>query len=50
MNLKRNLGTNVSMLFLLGLTIIAVTVWHVANGALDKLNNNTNEAEIHSLL
>lgn len=33
MDLKKNLGTNISMLFLLGLTTIVATVFHFANGA-----------------
>jgi len=50
MNLNKNLGTNISMLFLLGLTIIATGIYYVANGAKEKIENNLNIAEINSLL
>ncbi len=38
------------MLFLLGLTIIAATVYYVANGAMEKIENIRNNSEINSLL
>ena len=39
MDLNRKFSTNVSMLFLLGLTIIAATIYYVATGAIEKLDN-----------
>lgn len=50
MNLKTSLGTNISMLFLLGLTLIVAVVWHVASGGTDKIQNKTRTAEIVDLL
>ncbi|MDO8492257.1 MAG: hypothetical protein Q7S34_01270 [bacterium] len=45
MDLNKNLGTNVSILFLLGLTIVSATVYYVANGARDKIENDVNRVE-----
>ncbi len=50
MTWNKNLGVNVSMFFLLALTILVVTVYHVANGALEKLNSDNSSAEINAFL
>lgn len=38
------------MLFLLGLTIIAAGVYYVTNGAIEKIETGSNNAEINSLM
>ncbi|MBU6389960.1 hypothetical protein KGQ31_00225 [Patescibacteria group bacterium] len=41
MYFKRNLGPTISAVFLLGLTVLAATVFYVANAAEQKLGINT---------
>lgn len=50
MDLRKNLGVNVSLFFLLALTIIAASVYYVANAALNKIDDNPTGLEIKSLL
>ena len=50
MDFHRNLGTNVSMIFLLALTIIAAGIFYIARGAEEKIQSDTNTALIQSLL
>jgi hypothetical protein len=42
MNMNHSLGPNVSAMFLLGLTIISVGVFYLANGAREEIIQNQN--------
>ncbi|MES2087509.1 MAG: hypothetical protein V4467_00795 [Patescibacteria group bacterium] len=50
MNLHQSLGKNLSLFFLLAITIIAAAIYRVADGALSKLDNPDHRAEINELL
>lgn len=43
MNFQRNLGRSMSLFFLLALSLIEVAVYHVANGALEKINHGNQD-------
>lgn len=50
MNWHKNLGTSVSMLFLLALTIVVAGIYYVAHATLNKIDDSPYQKEIKSLL